>query len=137
MPRADLFLVSSASQSNPAKAKLGMAPLTTRVAQRWGTVLVWIWEGGRRNDEKRKVQWKNRALFSILHCTTEVTKWSLPILVGIYCVSAIYMHYSQPLHECQLISKNKIYIISFCRLFTCSGLLSYFAKSFLILDNTA
>ena len=44
-PRADLFLAPSASQSNTAKAKLGMAPLITIVARKCGNgVLVWVEE---------------------------------------------------------------------------------------------
>lgn len=54
-PRADLFLVPCASQSNPAKAKLGMAPFTTIVAVGAGEQSAGVGrEGGRGKDEKEK-----------------------------------------------------------------------------------
>ena len=72
------------------------------------------------------------APFSTSYCTVEVTKWSLPTLVGTYCdLSHLYMPYSQPLRECQLLSKDVIYVISFIRLLPVQG---YSAKSFLILN---
>ena len=87
-------------------------------------MLEWVEENEVEEIMRNKKLSGKGAPFSISYCTAEVTKWSLPTLVGTYCdLSHLYMPYSQPLRECQLLSKDVIYVISFSRLFTCSGLL--------------
>ena len=102
-----------------------MAPVTTIVARKWGNgVLEWVEEKAAEEITRNKKFSGKGAPLSTSYSTVEVTKWSLPSLVGTYCdLSHLYMPYSQPLHERQLLSKDVLYVISFSRLFTCSGLL--------------